>query len=674
MSDQLPRLFSPLRIGTTTVPNRILQTSHAKSFEDFVRGDGPEGSFALPSERSARYHAERAKGGAGLIIMEYHMVHPTSTGGIPYLAHAYRKEIIPRYRMVAEMVHSQGTGTKIFGQICHVGMHTAGDQIDVLHEVWAPSAVPGLSRDGIPKVMEKQDIREVIQAFALSAEHVREGGLDGVEIHAAHSYLLGQFLSPISNKRTDEYGGSLENRCRLTVEVIDAVRAAVGADLPMGIRISADEFASGGLTGQESVEIARIFAATGKLDWIDVSAGAYWSMAPIIVAPMAFPPGFIVHLAAAIKQAVELPVFCVGRITDPLQAEKILEENQADVVGMTRALIADPELPIKAREGRLDDIRHCTGCMYCVGRLYVNQPLACIHNPAAGRENWLGMGTLKRTESPKQVTVIGGGPAGLKAAEVAASRGHRVTLFERSSELGGQVRLAARAPTRADIEEVVRHLIVQCGRLGVELKTGVAVSADDVAAGGADAVVIATGCRPKRTFFAPLRLEEIEVPGADGPNVLTAGDVMDGAETGSHVVVIDQDGHWRAAGTAEFLADHGKQVTVMTPFPTVGNQVTPFDLMLLIPRFIQKRIRVLANHEVLAVDGDSVHVRHLYTRQEERLDGTDTVVWITGREANDELYLALQDRVPELYRVGDCLAPRTIEYAIWDGEMVGRKL
>ncbi|KKK46960.1 hypothetical protein LCGC14_3160020, partial [marine sediment metagenome] len=334
-------------------------------------------------------------------------------------------------------------------------------------------------------------------------------------IHAAHSYLLGQFLSPISNKRSDEYGGSLENRCRLTVEVIDAVRAAVGADLPMGIRISADEFASVGLTGQESVEIARIFAATGKLDWIDVSAGAYWSMAPIIVAPMAFPPGFIVHLAAAIKQAVELPVFCVGRITDPLQAEKILEENQADVVGMTRALIADPELPIKAREGRLDDIRHCTGCMYCVGRLYVNQPLACIHNPAAGRESWLGMGTLKRTESPKQVTVIGGGPAGLKAAEVAASRGHRVTLFERSSELGGQVRLAARAPTRADIEEVVRHLIVQCGRLGVELKTGVAVSADDVAAGGADAVVVATGCRPKRTFFAPLRLEEIEVPGAD---------------------------------------------------------------------------------------------------------------------------------------------------------------
>ncbi|HEU4758631.1 MAG TPA: mycofactocin system FadH/OYE family oxidoreductase 2, partial [Dehalococcoidia bacterium] len=296
MTEQFRFLFTPLRIGPITVPNRILQTSHAKMFEDFVRGEGPEGSYALPSERSALYHAERARGGAGLLLMEYHMVHPTSTGGIPYLAHAYRREIIPRYRMVADMVHGAGTGTKVFAQICHVGMHTAGDQIDVLHEVWAPSAIPGLSRNGIPKAMEKRDIREVVEAFARSAANVREGGMDGVEVHAAHSYLLGQFLSPVSNKRTDEYGGSLENRSRLAIEVIEAVRSAVGPDFPVGVRISADEFAPGGLNIQESVEIAKAFAATGRLDWINVSAGAYWSLAPIIVAPMAFPPGFIVHL------------------------------------------------------------------------------------------------------------------------------------------------------------------------------------------------------------------------------------------------------------------------------------------------------------------------------------------------------------------------------------------
>ena len=674
MTEQFRFLFTPLQIGSVTVPNRVLQTSHAKMFEDFVRGDGPEGSYALPSERNALYHAERARGGAGLLVMEYHMVHPTSTGGIPYLAHAYRPEIVPRYRMVADMVHAQGTGTKIFAQICHVGMHTAGDQIDILHEVWAPSAIPGLSRTGTAKAMEKQDIRDVVEAFARSAVNVREGGMDGVEVHAAHSYLLGQFLSPVSNKRCDEYGGSLENRCRLPIEVIQAVREAVGPGFPVGVRISADEFAPGGLNIQESVEIAKAFAAAGRLDWIDVSAGAYWSLAPIIVAPMAFPPGFIVHLAAAVKQAVDLPVFCVGRITDPLQAEKVLQENQADMVGMTRALIADAELPLKAREGRLDDIRHCTGCMYCVGRLYVNQPVACIHNPAAGREKWLGAGTLRPAERRKNIAVVGGGPGGLKTAEVAARRGHSVTLYEKEAELGGQVRLAARAPTRADIEEVVRYLSVQCRKLGVDIRTSHEVRADELLSNGADAVVVAAGCRPKRTFFAPMRLEEVTIPGADGPNVLTAWQIMEGAETGHRVVVIDQDGHWRAAGTAEYLADRGREVTVLTPFPAPGNDLTPFDLMLLIPRFLQKGIRMLTSHEVLALDGDSLHVRHLYTRQESRLEGIDNVVWVTGRQANDELYFELQGRVPELLRVGDCVAPRTIEHAIWEGEMAGRRL
>ncbi len=678
---QFKLLFSPLRIGTTEVPNRILQTAHAKSFEDHVMASPEEGSYALPGERNLYYHVERAKGGAGLLVMEYQMVHPTSTGGIHYLAHAYRPEIVPRYRQIAEAVHAQGTGTKIFGQICHVGMHTRGDQIDYYHPVWAPSAIPGLAEYGLyhllPKEMEPEDIQELIRAFVVSARHVKEGGLDGVEVHAAHSYLLGQFMSPISNKRTDCYGGSIENRCRLALEVIDAVRAEVGPDFPMGVRISGDEFAPGGLTMADTVEIAKLLAATGKLDWISVSAGSYWSVAPVIVGSMAFPPGFILHLAAAVKQVVDIPVFCVGRITDPTLAERILEEGQADMVGMTRALLADPELPHKAKEGRLEDIRPCIGCLFCVQRLWYNLPLACAVNPAAGREKYLGIGTLRPAPSPKKVLVVGGGPAGLKAAEVATHRGHHVTLVEREESLGGQVRLAARQPTRADMEDAVRYLEIQVRKLGVQVITGHEVTPQEVLAKAHywDSVVIATGCRPEPTFFSLSRLENYLIPGADQGHVFSAWDVLAGkASLGPKVVVIDQDGHWRGVGTAEYLVDRGHQVTVVTSMNTVGQHLIPMELQLLLPRLAFKGVRIIASHEVVAIDGPTVHLRHVWTGQLLQLEGVDSVVVITGRRPNDELYFALKGRVKELHRIGDCLSPRTLEYAIWEGEMVGRAL
>ncbi len=673
----LRHLFRPLALNRALVPNRNLQTAHAKGFEDYVPGDPLDGgSFALPSLRNAYYHAERAAGGAGLLIMEYQMVHPTSTGGIVNLAHAYRPEAVERYRLVADMVHGQGTGTLIFGQLCHVGMHTAGDQIDHYHDVLAPAVVPGLGLYGIPRAMEPEDFTEVLEGFVRSALHMKAGGLDGVEIHAAHSYLLGQFLSPISNRRTDQYGGSLENRCRFPLEVVDAVRSAVGPDYPVGIRITADEYAPGGLVIEDTVAIARLLAAPGKLDWIDVSAGAYWSVGPMITPPMAFSPGLFVDLAAAVKQVVDIPVFCVGRITDPVHADRIVASGRADMVGMTRALIADPELPRKAREGRLDDIRHCIGCLQaCVGRLRQNLPISCIHNPAAGREQWLGMGTLKPAPRSKRVLVVGAGPAGLKAAEVAARRGHRVIVYEREREIGGQVRLAAMLPGRSEWEEVFRYLSVQLRKLEVPIVTGRALTAQDVLAEEADAVVVATGCLPTRTFFSPSRLEEVAVPGADGPNVYTVWELL-GARLplAGHVVVVDQDGHWRGLGAALYAAERGCRVTVITPAMTLGASIEPMELMVAIPQLHLTGAQVLTLTEVLAIEPRAVRTMHVRLRTERRIENVDAVIWVAGRRPNDGLYHELKGRVPELYRVGDAAAPRLVEHAIWDGEITGRKL
>lgn len=671
-------LFSTLQIGPVTVPNRILQTSHAKGYEDTVYGDPLNGgSYALPSERCGHYHAERAKGGAGLLIMEYNMVHPTSTGGVHKLAHAYRPEIVPRYQMIADMVHSQASGTKIFGQLCHVGMHTAGDQIDHYHEVWAPSSIAGLSPEGVPKEMEKSDIQEAVDGFAVSARHVKEGGLDGVEIHAAHSYLLAEYLSPTANRRTDEYGGSLQNRCRMALEVIDAVRAAVGPDYPVGIRLSADEFAPGGIEGYDAVEIAQLLTAEGKLDWLNVSAGTYWSPAPIISAPMSFPPGFIVHLASAIKQVADCPVFCVGRITDPLLAERVLNEGHADMVGMTRALLADPELPVKAQEDRLEDVRHCIGCMQaCVGRLLANLPISCIHNPAAGREKYLGIGTLTQTKSPKRVVIVGGGPAGLKAAEVAVRRGHHVVLFERREQPGGQVRLAARTPGRGEFEEVIRYLLVQLGHLEVPVRTGVEATAELVMAENPDAVVIATGGRIRRTLFAPRTLEEVEVPGADDPQRVVSVEAVleDGVTVAGRAVVVDEDRHWRGLGVAQYLASRGKEVSVVTSASSVGSRLETSDRMVVLPALAKSDMAIITNAEVSSVAGGVVEGRRGRGGGEFRIEDVDTVVWATPNLPEDDLYFALQGQVPELFRAGDAVAPRSVEHAIWDGEIISRRL
>ena len=668
-------LFTPLQINGVRVRNRILQTAHAKIFEDRVENG------ALTGERNAYYHAERAKGGAGLQVMEYQMVHPTSTGGLFNLSQAWRPEIVPRYKVVADMVHEHG-GT-IFSQLCHIGIHAWGNQIDDFHVCWAPSQVWGLSIDTpAAKEMEAEDIKEVVEGFCLAARQAKEGGLDGVEIHCAHSYLLAQFLSPMTNKRSDEYGGSLENRLRITLEVIEAVRREVGDKFPVGVRISADEFTPGGLTPDVMIEVAQRLEETGQLDYISVSQGAYWTVeaSNAVSANMSFPAGVFLPYAAAVKEALkDILVFCVGRINDPIYAEKVLAEGQADMVGMTRALICDPEMPNKAREGRLDDIRHCVACQQgCIGRVYTGFAMTCVQNPSVGREKRLGIGTLRKTSRSKEVIVVGGGIAGLKTAEIAARRGHRIVLLEQEEELGGQIRLAAKTPTREELEEIIRYFLLQIDKLDVTLRLGVRAVPEDIFMADPDAVVVATGARPIRDGILYLSSRtHTTIPGLDQPNVVTLWDVLEEkVPLGDRVVVVDGEAWWRVFSVAEYLADRGKKVEIVTHFSSPTLFVAyDVDRLFYARRLAQKGIKVSAGTEVREISGNTVTTFRAHRPdRESKIEGVDTIVWAAGVKSNDKLYWELKGKVKELHRIGDCLAPRPMEHAFWEGEQIGRAL
>ncbi|MBM4465478.1 MAG: FAD-dependent oxidoreductase [Chloroflexi bacterium] len=655
-------LFQPLDIGPVTARNRLMLSAHTT---DFAVGH-------LPSERHAAYYAERARGGVGLIVQETQPVHPTSQRYTREV-HAYDARAVEGYARIASAVHA--LDTLIFGQLLHSGSH--GDGSISWLPLWSASPIPNVSNREIPKEMDIAEIRVVVRAFGDAAMNLKAGGYDGIELHGASSYLLAQFMSPVLNRRTDGYGGTLEKRLRLVFEVIEFVREQIGPDMALGIRLSGDELVPGGLTLEDMQDIAIRLEDHGQLDYVSVTLGS--SHAPFfMIPPMAVPLGYAVYAASQIRRMLKrLPVFICGRINDPVQAEGILRDGHADMVGMVRPLICDPDLPNKARDGRLDDIRPCISCnQFCLARHAEEKGITCIQNPRAGRETDPEMQPIQPATVPRKVVVVGGGPAGMEAARVAALRGHTVTLYERENILGGQVNLAALLPTREEFGEIVRYLSRQINRLGVILKLGREATIEDVLAEGADAVVIATGSFPMCTGFSPARLDVQELPGVHQENVLTVWDVLrDSVPIGRRVVVIDEDGSWQGAGIAEFLLERGKSVEILTPFLFVGINLTKtFDHSLLYRRLFAKGARIISNYAVKAICGNVVHTYHVYSGAEQRIEDVDNVVLAMGYMAEDSLYRALKGKVPELYAVGDCAAPRNVGMAIYEGYCVGRRL
>jgi 2,4-dienoyl-CoA reductase-like NADH-dependent reductase (Old Yellow Enzyme family)/thioredoxin reductase len=580
-------------------------------------------------------------------------VHPSAATD-PFVIQAYRDECIDPFRRITGAVHEHGA--KIVAQLWHPGSIFYGAREGSL-PLWSCSALPGSFHIETSHAVELEEIGELVQSFGEAARRMREAGLDGVEIMGTHGFLIEQFMSPRTNHRQDEYGGSEENRTRFVREVIDAVRAAVGSDFTLGLRISGDQYQDGGLGLEDMKRIVPQLTGSGKVDYVSVTVGAGGAPIP----PMYLPPGAFVYLAAGIKEVAGVPVFCVGRVNDPVAAERILANNQADMVGMTRANLCDPELPNKAREGRLDEIRYCIGCNEgCWGRIYQTLPITCAINPSAGREKEM---EIVPAPVKKKVMVIGGGIAGMEAARVAALRGHAVSLYEREQVLGGQLQIAAKAPGRQDMAEPVRYYETQFKILGVNVNLGSPVDESAVLANNPDAVIVATGGLPARPTF----------PGADQADVVTARDVLSGtAEAGRKVVVLATDRGMESLTTAEFLAERGSQVEVLVPEAFMGFPIEPITLTLALMRLQAKGVVVTPAVDIRSVQGSTVTVSSAYGRQQRIIEGVDTVVVARGSVADDGLYRALKGKVRELYSVGQCVAPRKMLDSTLDGLRVGR--
>src|SRR5512141_991090 len=617
-----PYLFSPLKIGTVEVKNRISFQPHLTNFA----------VNCLPSERQMYYWGERAKGGAGLIITEEMSVHPTDMA-YEKLIDVYHPEVIPGFKRITDYVHQ--FDAKIFAQLNHNGQQ--GDGSISRLPVWAPSPMPDVLFRETPKAMEPEDIEEVARYFAKSAIHVREGGFDGIELQFGHSSLARQFLSPLTNFRSDEYGGSLENRLRAPLKFISAVRKAVGKDFPLGVRMCADEMIPGGLDLGQVQEICALFEASGLIDFMDLSIATFYNLY-LVEGSMHTPLGDTSPLAAGIRERIKLPGFCTGRINDPVMAEKVLAAGQADMIGMCRALICDPFLPKKAFEGRMDDIRYCVADNQgCIGRMGVNKLLGCNQNPAVGREKEWGEGTREKAAIRKKVVIVGGGPGGLWAAKMAGRRGHNVTLYDRNEALGGQVLTAMKGAGRDEFGVIIRNEKDQVTKAGAKVKLGDEMTVEKVLAEKPDVVIVATGSLPKQS----------PVGGSDGPSVHNVWQVLNGeAEVGATVCLIDYDGHHRATSTAEFLANQGKTVHMITSSLFIAAELGPSqDLYLARQRLLQKGVTFTPDIAVMEVAGDSgaktVKGFNVYSNQWNEWGPFDSIVLAMGQKVNDSLYMSL---------------------------------
>jgi mycofactocin system FadH/OYE family oxidoreductase 2 len=642
-------LFNPLQIGKITLPNRICFQAHRTNFTQNGR----------LNDRHFAYYSRRAQGKCGMIILGEICIHPDD---VPWetMIEAYNPNAVKDFRKFTGEIHKYET--PVIAQLCHHGFQSSGSI--TRKAVWGPSANADISFGETSKPMEPEDFEVIINAFADAGRIAREGGFDGLEIDMGSESLLRQFLSPLTNHRQDEYGGSPENRMRFPLQVLKAVRKAAGDDFTIGIRLCADEKFWGAITLEDSPLFAETFVREGKADFINVTVGTYYSI-NLSMASMLMPAGFALEAAERIKKAVGVPVIASHHIA-PLAAEEVIEKGQADAVGMIRNLICDPDMPLKMSGGKADDIRFCVrDNKGCIGRVNKSRTIACIHNPEAGNEKKYGRQTIVSSE--KRVMVIGGGPAGLEAARTASDRGHDVTVYEKENETGGQINFIKKRPNRKFMEGVFLYLRRMLEKQQVRVITGKEADAEFIIKEKPDAVIVATGsvpvARPVKGNYGP-------------PEVLNVTEALSGKyPVGEKILFIDENGGHHAISTVEFLAEQGKKIHMVTSDLFIGIDITSLgDLSIGRSRLLTKGVTFQTDVIIDEIQGKIVKGRDLYTNNPIIFNDYETIILDMGNVPNDALYKQLKGRVKELYRIGDCVAPRGIDMAILEARKTGEMI
>ena len=652
MSTPFPRLFTPLALRGVTLRNRIVSTAHGT----FMSDDG------LANARIGAYHEARARGGAGLVFCEAASVHSTGVGARRY-ATAHTDACIEPYARVVERIRAHGAAA--FGQLYHPGRgDIAGSSNDGTVSVpYAPSPLPCERNQLMPRPVSLALVRTLVEAYGDAAARMTAAGFQGIEIMAHHGHLVSQFLNPRINQRDDAYGGDFEGRLRFLREIAVNVRSKIRDDMPVGVRICGDEMDAIGLNLGETVAISRAIAASGLIDYLSVNLGSTSSPrgGTHAIAPMAMAAGYVGPYAGAIKAAVDLPVIATGRINEPQIAEEMLAQGQADLCGMTRAQLCDPELANKARRGDTKRIRICIACnQACIGHGQKGAAISCIQYPESGRE--LEFFPRERVRIARRVLVAGGGPAGLKAAAVAAERGHVVTLYEASPHLGGQVLLAQRLPGRAEFGGLLTNLEREAREHGVEIITNRPLTGKMVRQAAPDAVIVATGARD----FQP-RFE-----GASGQHVVTVGQVLrNEANVGQRVVVADSKLDWSGVGVALMLARSGCSVRLAVIGDVPGQNLPAAVRNHALGELHALGVEVLTHLRLSTTQHDSAGFVHTCSDAPVRCEAIDTLVLAAGTIQCSELEAELQDFNGAVRVIGDCVAPRTAEEAVLEGARAG---